>query len=187
MRRAAVERSRFITLLGCIGFVYGAIGVFNGALQLVELASGLRPATPGDARLAMTMGSLFVLEPWQSTLHRYGVVDLLYGLVYAWMVVASIGLLLRRNRARLAMVVLLGWGIAANLVELAVMFAGLQAMAEAAPAFGGSSVLFLRTEFAFVAAHWLLYGWLIKRLSSPAVRGEFGADAPRAAVPNTAH
>ena len=100
-------------------------------------------------------------------------------LVFATILIASIGLLRRRNWARMIVVGLLAvaicWNVAGLVLQFTV-FTELQRMpgANVPASFGAFTVVI--GFFAVVSAlgFSILYGWLIKRLLSPAVAAEFG-------------
>ena len=95
------------------------------------------------------------------------------------MLAASIGLLRRNNTARLAFIAFLVLGIAWNVLGLGLQAAFMSHMpVQDFSAEGGLDMRSIfRTMFVFGAVLALViagvFGWIIKRLTSPAIRAEF--------------
>lgn len=93
---------------------------------------------------------------------------------------SAIGLLKRRNWARLLFIVLLGLGIAWNLGGIGLYFVVDSAMPlppdtpkDFADSFRTMANVMLVLQVLSAIGLSLLFGWLIKRLSSPEIRREF--------------
>jgi ABC-type antimicrobial peptide transport system permease subunit len=170
-------RSEFVTILAWAFIVLSGFGVAMLLLQSV-IASQLPFddirelfGTDPDAPSPM-MQAMILRMPW---LFLAPLVPALVALA------ASIGLLLRRNWARLLFIVLMALGIIWNLggaVFGAFMFAVMLPMTGAPDMPAGSGMVMTAMTAVSVAvalALCLLFGWLIKRLISPEIRREFGA------------
>ena len=95
--------------------------------------------------------------------------------------VAAIGLLRRRNWARFALIAILGAGIAWNITGIFVQASMMQSMSaqfanapsEVRSQFQIMSVTMTVFGALMALAFALLFGWIIKRLLSPAIAAEF--------------
>ena len=115
-------------------------------------------------------------------LHNFQWIFAGFFVVCATTLAASIGLLMRHNWARLVFIALLGLGIAWNvgaIVLAGLMFSGAFGGAWAVPEaqqaqFGAMMYAFMGFNLLFVLALVALFAWIIKRLSAPDIRREFG-------------
>ena len=180
----SAPRSTFVSVVAWFGIAFGGMGVLVGALQLVMLAVMFPQGALAELANAPTPG----MPPWFGWI--FGHFHLLVAANLLAMVVllaASIGLLRRRNWARLTMVLLLALAIVANLGGVGLQFAMMQSMGamdatSASPEFAADFALMrnviLVMALVFAFAFCTLYGWIIQRLLSPAARAEFGVDRP---------
>src|SRR5690606_1207948 len=102
-------------------------------------------------------------------------------LVSAAKLACSIGLLKRRNWARLGFVALLGLAIACNLAGLVLQFEVIDVVREelrgeaagGGPDLQGVVTVMMVMATVFALAYVALYAWIAKRLLSPAIAAEF--------------
>ena len=175
---AAAARSTFVTVVAWIFIVLGGMATFVSAMQNVMIAfmfppDALHPiaAKPGEEDVVAIVN--FVAAHMR--LFFLG-----FFLMSALTLAASIGLLARRNWARLLFVALLVIGMIGNVagVFLAVFF--FTAITQAMPAgvappggFQTFAVVAGAMNVLFVLGFLALFGWIAKRLLSPEIRREF--------------
>jgi len=171
-----VVRSQFVTKLAWAFIAMSVLGMLVAIAQnlmvhmlMPELESAMAQArtTPGAPPFAgMLLGGL-------RDAFAFGM------LTTACMLAASIGLLRRNNVARLAFITFLVLAIAWNVVGLgmqAVLFSHMPVQE-----FAQEGGLDMRPMFRAIFAFGVLlavviagvFGWIIKRLTSPAIRAEF--------------
>jgi hypothetical protein len=170
-----------VSVLAWIFIVLSGLGTVVSILQNILLHMILRddgfgqllqapppPGTPPFAAFAF---------------HHFPLVFLAVLLVSAFALVSSIGLLRRRNWARLCFIGLMVLGIAYQLAGIAIQLAMLPSMhrqfADAAAMLGGPDMSRLVVVFGvagllFAAACIVLFGWIVWKLVSPAIVEEFG-------------
>ena len=171
------NRSTFVTVVAWIFIVLSGFATFIGALQNIMIATvfsnpefdaAMRTPPPGAPPFATFMlGHV-----------RWFFLAVL--VVSALTLAASIGLLLRRNWARLAFIglMLLGmlWSIGSMVLQVA-MFSSMREQFHAAKG-APDMTLFVAAIVAFSAVFSIgfagLYGWIAKRLSSREIAAEFG-------------
>jgi hypothetical protein len=169
-------RSSFVTVVAWIFIVLSGFGTLISVAQNImihtlfdtsEMERALQAPAPGVPPVAMFMASHMTL--W------FGA----FLLVSALMLAASIGLLLRRNWARLTFVALMVLAIAWNLGGLVLQFAMFSSMQDTfAQAPGAPDMKPFFIAMAFVSVLFALtfsgvFGWIAKRLLSPSVAAEF--------------
>jgi len=174
------DRSSFITILAWILIVMSGFAAFISILQNIMIHT-LFPADQMQAAIASTKNSPNI--PW--------FVEFMFN-YFRWFVgaflllslstlVSAIGLLKRKNWARIVFISLMGFGIFWNVGGLLLqqtMFSWMREMHTSAPAGFPSefeSMATIMMIFSVVMAIGLstLCGWIIKRLVSPAIRQEF--------------
>jgi hypothetical protein len=176
-------RSLFVTILGWLGVAMGAFGVLVGLLQLAIVGS-----MAGELAAAANDPQLAAMPPVVRWMFAHYLLLVLVNLaIMALLLVASAGLLRRRNWARLTIVGMLAAGIAANFLGVAVQLGMMKSMggiagATAPPEFAAqlAAMRAMVTGFSLLVAvaFAALYGWLIRKLVSPVTRREFGVDVP---------
>jgi hypothetical protein len=122
--------------------------------------------------------------PWFASwmFSHFQVFFLLFLVVSASTLTASIGLLKRRNWARLLFVTLMALGILWNIAGLVLMFFFFSSFSDVVPANQQAAdhfdvmvkIMFAVNGLMVVAFIWL-FGWIIKRLVSEDIRREFSA------------
>ena len=169
---ASTVPSTFVTSLAWVLLVFNGLSVFGALMQNMTINIFLAhiPATPAPS------GQLLQALP----ITFFRIVGLLFLGFAVFTTYAAYALLKRRNWARLTYIALFALGIASNML-FAVGF-GLGFGWTDFPTSGGNAV---PGEFhamlkgmavafaAFAVAMSVLFGWLIKRLSSPSIKAEF--------------
>lgn len=176
---ATPQRSTFVSVVAWIFIVLAGFSTFMSAAQNVMFSmAGFGDIPPLTGAEAEQMPPFF-----RFMLQNMRLVMLSFLLVSAATLVSAIGLLRRRNWARLVFIAIMAMGIAWNIAGLAVQYTMFGVMNEGPP---GMSPDF-RAEFDRMASTMLvmmtvitlafsaLFAWIIKRLMSRAVREEFGA------------
>jgi hypothetical protein len=174
-------RSAFVTVVAWFGIALGGMSVLVGVLQMVMVSVMFSEGPWAE----LDQQSLHDMPRWFGWI--FGHFQLLVAanlLAMGVLLAASIGLLRRRNWARIVIVALLVLGIVANLGGLGLQLAMMQSMpgfdaagapADFAASFARMRAIILVVSAVVACAFAVLYGWIIRRLSSPAVRSEFGA------------
>lgn len=176
MNKVSPPQSAFVTALAWTSIIVSALSVFVGFFQLVlvnvlfseDLMQQLRADAPDDP-FVQTLATWIPLLPWV-----FG----LFFVVSAMSLVASIGLLKRREWGRRLFIALLVLGILWNVAT----FFGQQALMSAMPAVpqdaGAPPIedflgVFRIVSGTMVIALTVLLGWLAKRLMSRGIVAEF--------------
>lgn len=174
---STTTRSTFVTVVAWIFIVLSGIGTAISILQNImiqtmftgpEMERALQaPPPPGTPPFAT-----FMADHFQLFFAAFLIASVL-------MLASSIGLLKRKNWARLIVVGLMMLGIAWNLGGLVLqltMFSSMQesfAKAPGAPNMKSFMVAMAIFSALFALGMSVLFGWIIKRLLSPAVVAEF--------------
>jgi len=174
----ADRKSNFVTVVAWIFIVLSGFGTLIGILQSVmiatvfntpEVAQAMQsPPPPGAPPFAMFM---------MKHMLTFFVCMLALNVLT---LIASVGLLLRRNWARLLFIGLMVFGIVWNFAGLVLQFSMFSSMRDQfaavpdAPDMGAFFVGIAVVSVIFVIAFSALFGWIIKRLVSPPVVAEFG-------------
>ena len=177
-----VARSTFVTVLAWIFIMLAGFATFISILQNIMIAF-VFPMAQMQAAAAEQKAPWFAA--WM--IQHFQVFFLFFLVVSASCLAAAIGLLRRRNWARLLFIALMALGIAWNLGGLVLgafflsSFPFSQAIPAGHPEFANFQIMF-KVMFAInvviVVAFTCLFGWIIKRLASEGVRREFGALRP---------
>lgn len=170
------QRSAFIDIVGWVFVVLAGFGVMAGILQNLMLHLFF----PDDWQEQLAEGAVQVGAAFE--IFRY--LDLIFGLVLVIMIVtlaAAIGLLKRKNWARLTFIGLLCAGVLWNVANFAwqVFFfeSFLPPMAEIPQDFEQqflvmqSAMVWVTAIFALAVS--CLFGWIAWKLTRPAIRAEF--------------
>lgn len=173
------QRSTFVTVLAWIFIALSGFSVIISVLQNIMIFAMLRSPEVSQAMQAppppgMPAGAAFMAS------HAY-VFFLGFLLMSAFTLASSIGLLNRWNWARLSFIGIMLLGIVWNFVGLAIqfsMFASMKDQFLASAASGGPDMQPFFIGIAVVSVLFaigfsVLFGWIAKRLLSPAVAAEF--------------
>lgn len=173
-------RSTFVTVLAWIFIALSGFNVLMAILQNImfftvfrspEISQAMQaPAGPGTPAVAVFM------------MRHFQLFFVAYLLVSAFTLASAIGLLKRLNWARLCFIGLMVLGILWSLGGLVVqlgMFGFVREQFAAAPSHGGPDMqpFFIAMTVVcviFAVGFSVLYGWIAKRLLSPAIAAEFG-------------
>jgi len=172
------NRSAFVTAVGWVFLAFSAIGTFIGILQNVMFATifpsqELHRAASSDPEFTRLppFFRFFMAHPW--------LWFALALLVSATTLVASIGLLRRRNWARCLFIGILGAGVAWFVGSLFLawqMFSSGPFRDKTTPAeFGGFLVVMQVFMAIFAIGLATLFIWMIRKLLSSQIREEFRA------------
>lgn len=184
----AAARSTFVTAVAWVFIVLAGFGTLITILQNVMITfmmssdawkSGPEQALQ-DPKVPWIAAFLFSHVRW---------LFLMAFLVAASMLASAVGLLHRKEWARIVFIVILAIGILWNVGGLAFMamaFGGFPAI-PAPPAgkgpmpdFDAMFKFMMAVNVVMVLAFSALFGWIIKRLVSPDIRREFRAGHPKA-------
>ena len=176
-----VPRSTFVTVLAWIFIVLSAFATLISILQNVMIALVFPVA---EMQAAASQAKDQPGMPWFASwmFEHVQIFFLCFLLASASSLAASIGLLKRKNWARLLFVTLMALAVAWNIAGVALMFFFLSSFGDVAAAHqaaGEHFDLVFKVMFAFnmviVVAFVCLFGWIIKRLVSEDIRREFAA------------
>jgi hypothetical protein len=176
---APVARSSFVTVVAWIFIVLAGLTTFISLLQNVMIGFML-PLDDVHLRTGMReMPPFFVF-----LLNHVRWFFLGFLLVSATTLASAIGLLLRRNWARLVFIAILALGIVWNIGGIALqqmMLSSMQmpmppnAPQDFADGFNVMSKVIVVFGALMAIGFSVLYGWIIRKLVSPAIRAEFAA------------
>ena len=176
-----IRRSTFVTVLAWIFIVMAGFATLISILQNIVIAL-MFPAAEMQAAAARAQDQPGV--PWfASWMFNHVQAFFLFFLVAsASTLVASIGLLKRKNWARLLFIILMALGVVWNIAGVVMMFFFFSSFGDVAvanqPAAEHFDVIFkvmLAFNCLMVAGFIWLFGWIIKRLVSEDIRREFSA------------
>lgn len=170
----APSRSTFVTVLGWILIALSALALLTSVGRGVWLEVATQEVLAAQPRDMQVPGQLI------SGLFRG--VSLLNVVLTASLTYAAYAFLARRNWARRTFVVLFAIGLAGNVLTV-LLFGTMFGFAGAAVSQVESPLGQIGSLFAAMFVFWavfaigfaVLFGWLIKRLRSPAVKAEFGS------------
>ena len=175
------QRSTFVTVVAWIFIVLSGFGALIGVLQNIMLQTVLRSEEFGQAM--QTTPSQSDLPPFVSFMfEHFQWFFLAVLLVNLFMLASSIGLLKRRNWARLFFIGLMILGVVwqgVGLVMQAVMFSYTRdqfatAELQGAPDMGPFFVAMAIFSVIFALAFGGLFGWIAWKLASKPIAAEFG-------------
>ncbi|MBK7143851.1 MAG: DUF2127 domain-containing protein [Xanthomonadales bacterium] len=170
-------KSGFITALGWTLVAFSGMGTMVSILQNIMLHTVF-----GGAGFDRASTSMPPDMPWlfQWMMSNFAVFFALMLGVAVITLIASIGLLLRKNWARVAIIVLMIGSIASQLIGLHAQFSMMGHMrqpfaaAPGAPDMGAFFVAMAVFSAIFGLGFCVLFGWIAKRLMSPEIAAEFG-------------
>jgi hypothetical protein len=175
---ASPQRSNFVTVVAWIFIVLAGFSTFMSAMQNVMFSMvGFGEFPPPTGAEAEQMPPFF-----RFMLQNMRLVMLSFLLLSAATLASAIGLLRRKNWARLVFIAIMAMGIVWNIAGLAVQYTVFGVMDEGPPGMSpdsraaferiASTMLVMMTVFSLAFS--ALFAWIIKRLMSRAVRAEFG-------------
>ena len=174
-------RSTFVTVLAWLGIVLAGFATLIGTAQIFIVRTMFRDPAMA-AVIHDSLATAPIPELAKALFGHIQYVFLFTFLFAAAALAASIGLLHRRNWARLAFVGLLTLGICWNLFSLVIQQAMMSSM-QVPLSQPGASVPDFATMFRFMRVFMIvialglsvLFAWLISRLVSRPVKAEFAA------------
>jgi hypothetical protein len=180
------QRSDFVTVLAWIFIGLGGLSTLMSVAQYIMFNFMMSIGQMQDAMNAETARGNFP----PAAEFMFGHFRQLIGAFFLLSLVtfvAAVGLLRRRNWARLVFICLMVLGIAWNLAGLVFQRVMMSSMLSTMPMLPPDAPPDFRTQFAtmmtgmqivaalFALGFSVLFGWIIKRLMSAAIRREFGA------------
>ena len=172
------KQSTFVTVFAWIFIALSGFGTVISILQNIMVQTVFRNPEVSQAMQAPPPGAppftAFMVTHFQWFF-------LAFLLVSAFMLASSIGLLKRRNWARLSFIGLLSLAIFWQVGGLALQFSMFSSMREqfsaaavqGGPDMGSFFIAIAAVSVLFAVGFSVLFGWIIKRLLSPAVVAEF--------------
>ena len=179
------KRSTFVTVLAWVGIVFAGLSTFMTALQNIMFRF-LLPKLPMEQLMNENNSSVQVPATAQFMFRHFDLIFLAAFLFSLFALIASIGLLKRKNWARIIFIALLALGIIWNLISLVFQKAMIQdfPLPPDAPEAFQSQMETMMTVMSiasviFVLIFTALFGWMIWKLRSPQIVKEFSGDAYR--------
>jgi hypothetical protein len=168
-------QSLFITLLAWFSIAVSALMLTSSLMQIV-MVSFVFPPDMLDQAVAQSgemMPSFVAL-----LFSHFKLFLLAYLLVSVLLLVASVGLLKRRNWARITFIVLLALSIAASIGSLFMQLSSVDAAMKQMDGFGGEEfkqyvVIVEGMMLGFAIVFSAIHAWLIYKLCTPQIRDEF--------------
>jgi hypothetical protein len=178
-------RSTFVTVVAWIFMVLSGFMTLISLLQNVMFQFVFPATQPSFPKVDPATGHEL---PWifGFAFSHFGIILLAMLIVFAGTFAASVGLLMRKNWARLLFIGAMALGIAWNIGGLLMMIPMFSMFSDVASSHpdGGSQFevmwkLIAGVNLLFVAGFTFLFGWIIRRLLSETIRREFmpAADA----------
>ena len=181
---APAPRSTFVTVVAWVFIALAGFATFMSILQNIMIALVFPAAA---MRIGMEQAAGRPGMPWFAAwmFQHMQLLFLFFLLASASCLAAAIGLLKRKNWARLLFIALMALGIAWNIGGVVAMVLFLPSLTEVLPPnrpelahFGVMFKVMMAFNLVIVAAFVVLFGWVIKRLLSESVQREFVA-APK--------
>lgn len=166
-------RSTFVTVIAWIFIALAGMATPISILQNIMVWTVFRQHDLSEASATMAEQGTPAPMAWMM-----GHMEVWFGafLVVCLVTLASaIGLLLRKNWGRLGFMGIMGLGILYQVVALLMMWSMTSSMPvmESAPELNTMMVVMQLFAMVFALGIVTLFGWIIKRLASPAIRAEF--------------
>lgn len=171
------ERSTFVTVVAWIFIIFSGFGVVIGALQNIALWF-LFPRAEVTRALEQANENGEISEFHSLLFGSFELLFLVLFLIVVAVLFTSIGLLRRRNWARITFIGLMALGMMWNVGGLAFMYLFVDPMMPPAmegvpPEFAAMQNLVVWTNLLLALVFLILFGWIIKKLMSPAIKREF--------------
>ena len=170
-----VERSTFVTVVAWLFIILSGFSTFVAILQNIMIHTMPLPKGPEPPPDAVPTSVFFIFE-------NVHILVLAFFFICLCTLIVSIALLKRKNWARLIFIGLLCLGIVWNMGALVLQHLFMSSMMETIPDMAGDPA-HERFEMMMTISRWfavafaigvsLLFGWMIKKLSSVEIRSEF--------------
>ena len=170
------EKSSFVTIVAAIFIALAGLSLIASAFQLLffsflfqnsEIFESLRQQINNNQMTKLT-GFLF------SNIRLISIFSLFVSIIK---LIASIGLLKRINWARILFIIMLSLSIGFRMLAFMSQFFIMPDLPQMNSSAGHFTILFIFIirifNFIFIAAICILFGWIIKMLSSEKIRREF--------------
>ena len=170
-------RSAFVNTLAWIFIIFAGFATVTGLLQNIMIWT-VFPKEQMSLAMQQAEKAPHFPPVMQFMFSHFDLFFLCFLLVSVTALVAAIGLLKRKNWARLAFIALMSLGVVWNVAGLAVQFSLLEQMPElsgqAVPAeFAAMMRIMQVVSVVMVLAFCALFVWLIRKLLSAPIRAEF--------------
>ncbi len=174
---ATIQRSTFVNVLAWIFIVLGGFATFISILQNVMIRVLFHKENVTQA-LQQAENAKQVPAFAVFMFNHMDQFFLFVLIVSATSFVSAIGLLKRKNWARIVFIVLMALGIVWNLAGLVIQFTVFGSMPEMAgmgmpPEFGIMMIIMKIASVIVVLAFSALFGWIIRKLASAPIKAEF--------------
>ncbi|MGA7828464.1 MAG: hypothetical protein WCA04_12420 [Geobacteraceae bacterium] len=171
------RRSTFVNVLAWIFIVLGSFATFISILQNIMVRVLFRKDEMTQV-LQQAESSKQIPAAANFMFHHIDSFLLIFLVVSVTSVVSAIALLKRKNWARIVFIVLMSLGIAWNLGGLVLQFTLFNTIPQmagmAVPAgFEAMMIIMKIANVLMVVAISILFGWIIKKLTSPLIKAEF--------------
>ena len=185
MESTSIQRSTLVTVVAWFLIVLGGFGTLMGILQNVFIHLAL-PADTFQIPLEAEQTKQ-IPEFAKFMITNISVVFAIFVIIPLLMFSSGIGLLKRKNWARLTVITIMWLGVVWNLVSLAAQFIFFSQVPMSIPENVSAqlqsqidSMESMRQTMAIVSAVFalaisVLFAWIALRLSSPNIKAEFGA------------
>lgn len=175
-------KSTFVTVMAWIFIVLASFTTLISILQNIMLQVMFAGPDMANAMASANQAQDMPLFA-RVMANNFRLIFAAFMVLSATTLISAIGLLKRKNWARLLFIVIMGLGIAWNLVVFAMqlfMFPSMPQIPPDAPAdiqseFQTISIVMTVVGAIIATSVSLLFGWIIKRLLSPAIASEFSA------------
>ena len=188
---ATLPKSTFVTVVAWIFIVLSGLTTFISLLQNVMI--GFMPRDLFNSAIQDTTFAHVMPSSTRFMFTHFQLFFLLFFVLSALMLLSSIGLLRRRNWARLVFIGLLGFGIVYNIAALVLQQSMMSSFTPPFPidsVIGADSTFRETTQqftqmmagmrvvmFIFAIGFAALFAWIIAKLMSRPIRQEFGITA----------
>lgn len=163
------QRSTFVTVVGWVFLVFSGIGLLEGIMFTLlpfDKLTAAMPQQPGAPQVDPALMSHFMRG-----------VGVFMTLVTLWVVLSCIGLIRRKNWARISFMVLMVISIGFCLLYLLFGVLGALMMPAQIPNAQPGMAGFMRSMLVFMTilcgAFAALYGWILYKLNTERIRKEF--------------
>ena len=164
------QRSTFVTVVGWIFIVFSGLGVLESLVFMFLPFDKFIPKTPPQPGVPAPDPAMMA-----AVMHGMGIFMFL---VISWVLLSSIGLVMRKNWARISFIVILSIGIFFGLIyvligALGAVFMPTTPLPGQPPEMAGMMRGVMTVMAVFGALFAGLYGWIIYMLCREKIRQEF--------------